>query len=149
MENNLASIWRRLVAVAIDAALILIVLRLVYLRTNTFPGLIDPRLVAFTVLFIAYEALAIFYLGATLGKRVMGILVTDRKTFETPSLVKCVVRPWTKLFFGLMIFNLAIVQFIALLFEALNLTKMLGDSRRRAIHDIVAGTVVLQENKRR
>lgn len=145
--DNYASPLRRTIAWLIDGLLVIGILRIIYLRPNTFPGLIDTRLVVVGGFFIVYEALLVYYLGSTVGKVIMGIKVADNATYGRPSLIQCFIRPWAKLFFGLAILNSVMVGFAALLFSGINFLRMVGNEDHRAIHDKVAGTIALRASR--
>lgn len=147
MDHNLASPIRRTIATLIDGLLIIVILWLVYLRPNVFPGLIDTRVLGVIVLFVVYEALAIYYLGTTLGKLLLGIKVVDLTTFERPSLLMCFIRPLAKLSFGLWAINSVFVGFISVGYTLIDFFRMLTDSDYRAVHDIVAGTLALRPHR--
>ncbi len=147
MDNNCAGPLRRSIAFLLDGLLVLVILWLVYLRPNMFPGLIDMRVLAVVVLFVVYEALATYYLGTTLGKFLLGIKVVDLTTLDRPSLLKCFIRPFAKLSFGLWVINSVFFGFVSLAYALVDFFRMLTDSDYQAVHDILAGTLALRSNR--
>lgn len=145
--DNYAGPLRRIIAWLIDGLLVIGILRIIYLRPNTFPGLIDTRLLVVEGFFIVYEALLVYYLGTTVGKVIMGIKVADGATYGKPSLVQCFIRPWAKLFFGLAILNNVMIGFAALLFSGVNFLRLVGNEDHRGIHDALARTVTLRVSR--
>jgi uncharacterized RDD family membrane protein YckC len=147
MDHNLAGPMRRSIAFLLDGVLILAILWLIYLRPNVFPGLIDTRVLGVVVFFVVYEALAVFYMGATLGKLVLGVQIVDRTTFERPALLKCFIRPLAKLSFGLWVINSALIGFLSVAFTVADFFRMLTDEDYQSVHDIVAGTLAFKSSR--
>jgi len=143
LDIDFAGPWRRVIALLIDGILMAIVLNLV-LRPNTFPGLIDLRILGAVVLYVVYEALMIHYRGATVGKMAMGVRVVDSQSSERPSLAQSLIRPWIKLLFGLVILNSSFVSLIYLIFGLANFSSIALDENRQALYDKVAKTAVLR-----
>jgi len=134
----------RIIAVLIDGFLVVLLLNVTVLKPNTFPGVIDIRTFIITAAFIVYEALMVFKLGTTVGKRIMGITVIDYLTQGKPTMKQCFFRPWVKLFFGIGIISNTFVAFMGILFSLLNLYKLSTDKEHRAIHDVIAGTLAVK-----
>ena len=147
MNHNLAGPLRRSMAFLLDGLLVLAILWLVYLRPNVFPGLIDTRVLGVIILCVGYEALTLYYFGATLGKLALGIRIVDRTTFERPSLLKCFIRPLAKLSFGIWIINSVFFGFLAFAYTLVDFFRMLTDEDYQSVHDIVAGTFALRSNQ--
>ncbi|MHB8841384.1 MAG: RDD family protein [Candidatus Aquicultor sp.] len=147
MDHNLAGLWRRSMAFLLDGLLVLGSLWLVYLRPNVFPGLIDTRVLGVIVLFVGYEALTLYYFGATLGKLVLGVRIVDHTTLERPSLLKCFIRPLAKLSFGIWVINSLFFGFLAFAYTLVDFFRMLTDEQYQSVHDIVAGTFVLRSRR--
>lgn len=146
MDNHAGSL-RRVIAWLIDGLLVIGILRMIYLRPNTFPGLIDARLLVVGGSLIVYEALLVYYLGSTIGKVIMGIRVADYATYGRPSLIQCFIRPWAKLFFGLAILNNVMISFAALLFSGVNFFRIVSNADHRGIHDKLTRTVALRTDR--
>ncbi len=144
VDYEFASPLRRAVAFSIDGLLVVLVLSLTILHPNTFSGFINIQAVIVVIALILYEGLFVYYRGSTLGKFLMGIKIVDYRTQDKPSLLKCFVRPWAKLLFGLWIINSEFVYIILLLLFAFNYLKMATDNESRAVHDKIAGTKVLK-----
>lgn len=73
--------------------------------------------------------------AATLGMRLFGIRVADAMTGAPPSLVQAIIQIIA--FYG----SVALTAWLILIFALFN-------SRRRTLHDVLAGTVVLNTEKR-
>ncbi|HEY3373782.1 MAG TPA: RDD family protein [Candidatus Aquicultor sp.] len=146
MENSYdyAGLVRRAVAFMIDLLLIIVFLRIVYFRPNTFSGIIDFRMLSIAVLIVVYETLLIYYLGATIGKLAVGVTVIDAATSERPSPTQCIIRPFAKIAFAIWTINNTFLIFIAFAFSVLNIAKSQADSEHRSIHDIAARTLVVR-----
>ena len=144
MDNSNVGPLPRIIAVLIDGLLVVLILNITFLRPNTFPGVIDLRTLIITAAFIVYEALMVFKLGTTVGKRIMGITVVDYLTQGKPTIKQCFFRPWVKLFFGIGIISNTFVAFMGILFSLLNLYKLSTDKEHRAIHDVIAGTLAVK-----
>jgi len=147
MENDYVGPLPRIIAVLIDGLLVTLILNISLLRPNMFPGVIDPRTLIITVSFIIYEALMVFYMGTTIGKRILRIAVVDHKTHGRPTIRQCFLRPWAKLFFGIGIISNTFVSFMAILFTGLNFYKLTTDTQHRAIHDVIGGTVAVKAGR--
>lgn len=147
VEDELASPWLRIGASLIDGIIITIVLNIVLLRPNTFPGFINIQALAGIVLFIVYEALLVYYKGATVGKLVFGMQVVDYRTGEKPSLMQCFLRPWAKMAFGVGMINRFLINLLVFAFYIVNFFVLLTDAEHKAIHDKIAGTAVLRANR--
>lgn len=100
---------------------------------GTPPRLTAPRALAWLaivwVAWWAYDAASVHLFGSTVGRRVTGIEVRSTSGAlpgRTPALVRTVVRTPTVLLLGL------------------GLLPMRSDRQRRALHDQVAGTVVVR-----
>jgi len=143
LDIDFAGPWRRVVALLIDGILMAVVLNLV-LRPNTFPGLIDFKILGAVVLYVVYEALMVYYRGATVGKLAMGIIVVDSQSSEKPSLIQSIIRPWSKLLFGLVILNSSLINLVFVVFGLANFSSMALDENRQALYDKVAKTAVLR-----
>lgn len=143
LDVGLAGPWRRVVALLIDGILMAVILNLV-LRPNTFPGLIDLRILGAVVLYVVYEALMVYYRGATVGKLAMGIRVVDSQSSEKPSLIQSIIRPWSKLLFGFIILNSSLVNLGFLIFGLANFSSIALDENRQALYDKLAKTSVLR-----
>lgn len=144
MESSNVGPLPRIIALLIDGLLVALVLNVTFLRPNMFPGVIDLRTLIITAAFIVYEALMVFKLGATVGKRIMGITIVDYLTQDKPTLKQCFFRPWVKLFFGIGIISNTFVSFMGVLFSLLNLYKLSTDKEHRAIHDVISGTLAVK-----
>ncbi|MCM2279335.1 MAG: RDD family protein [Oligoflexia bacterium] len=145
METRYAGFWLRLVAHLLDNALLMLAAGLVglvglgaayWLRARTesaFPP--DPvwlqvgMTAIYATLSFFYYGFAHFRYGATLGKRLLGLRVCDANTLGNPSLGQAIVR---YLAYG-------VSWFFVVGFLMAGLT-----SRKRALHDLIAGTIVIR-----
>ncbi len=143
-DYEFASPLRRAAAFLIDGFLVILILSLTILHPNTFSGIINIQAVIVVIALILYEGIFAYYCSSTLGKFLMGIKIVDHHTHKKPSLLKCFIRPWAKLLFGLWIINSEFIYIILLLLSAFNYLKMATDDEYRAIHDKIAGTEALK-----
>ncbi|MDI6816982.1 MAG: RDD family protein [Actinomycetota bacterium] len=148
MENGNVGLLPRIIALLIDVLLVALILNVTFLRPNMFPGVIDMRTLIVIAAFIIYEALMVFKLGTTVGKRIMGITVVDYLTQGKPTMKQCFFRPWVKWFFGIGIISNTFVMFMWILFSLLNLYKLTTDKEHRAIHDVIAGTLAVKATRK-
>ncbi|MEU0569023.1 RDD family protein [Nonomuraea sp. NPDC005983] len=95
-----------------------------------------PLTIAVDVLFSVYFWLQHALWGQTLGKRLCGLKVVSSATGEPPGLrlagVRALVHP-----------TLGVVPFLGVVLTLIDMLWIFGDSKRRCLHDVVAGTVVV------
>ena len=123
-----------------------------YIKLQVFPILT-------TFLPIAYSIYMHYRYGQTIGKMVMKIKVVDLSENKSISLKQAVQRDSIWIVLQLLDFvieyyrlddlhklRMTDVNNVAICWTLLQLISMLTNSKRRAIHDFVAGTVVIKEN---
>lgn len=101
------------------------------------------------------------YCGQTFGKMVMGVKIYDKSEKKLISYKQALIRdivPLSILVFlqlmalfvpnswGIFMFISFVMSFILLSWSILEIITMLFDSKKRALHDFIAGTVVLKVN---
>ncbi|MER6943643.1 RDD family protein [Nonomuraea sp. NPDC000554] len=95
-----------------------------------------PLTVAVDVLFAVYFWLQHALWGQTLGKRLCRLKVVSSTTGEPPGLrlagVRALVHP-----------ALGVVPYLGVALSLIDALWIFGDSKRRCLHDVVAGTVVV------
>ena len=125
------SLVTRVKALVIDAIVLLILFSLASILIDKFeqtPTLV--RIIVFVFAFYIYEPLFVALLGGTIGHHAIGVTV---KQIKQPTIkinpLQAIVRFITKYLLGW-------VSFLTLI----------GNKRKRAIHDLVSGSVVLYKN---
>lgn len=131
--------WLRFISHVIDTLLVLAITLppLLMIYGNSY--LIGAHKWGFWNILISYilpvVAVIVFwrYKSATPGKMVIGALVVDEKTGQPPSFMQCVIR-----YVGY------IVSFVGL---CLGFIWVAFDKKKRAWHDLMAGTVVISKKR--
>jgi len=132
---------KRVFAYLIDAILVFTVAGAVWLGMGivglaTFGLLLPLQPLAVALVPLVYHVgLIASPRAATLGMRLFGIRVTDAMTGAPPSLTQVIIQ--IVAFYG----SVALTAWLILIFALFN-------SRRRTLHDILAGTVVINSEKR-
>jgi len=128
MEEKYPQLLDRVQSTFIDGALILVLMFAFASVLEKFDDVPDwVRVVLFAALFIAYEPLCMT-LGSTLGNYLKGIRVRrSSDTTKRISLFQAIVRYPTKVLLGW-------VSFLTIN----------SNSKRRAIHDLLSGTVMIK-----
>jgi uncharacterized RDD family membrane protein YckC len=147
--------WRRFWASLIDS---LILLPLTWLAAFVFSfiGVLAPLLAGFVSVF--YYVLMHFYYGQTVGKMALKVKVVD--DFEAPiNLGQSLLRNLPQLFpvmfavsFStagntsdvLLVFLVTVIQGFLTMFSLADMIVCLANEKRRALHDFIAGTVVIR-----
>lgn len=131
-----ATFWERLLASLLDSIVQLcIFVPLAYL---VFGGaMLDPNFDAgIAGIFINWVLPALYvllfwkYKSATPGKIWMGIVIVDANTGATPDMGKLILR--------------YVGYFVCVLTLFIGFLMVLFDSRKRGLHDIIAGTLVIK-----
>lgn len=128
LDLSYPSIRRRLLSYLVDLFFIICVFMLVGVVID-FAGEAPDWLRGFILVFMLflYEPLFITIFGGTLGHQLFRMRVVDEKTYENLPFLLAVWRFVVKLFFGWLSFLTATFN-----------------SRRRAIHDLFAGSLMVQ-----
>jgi len=127
-----ASFWERFAAAFIDGLILVIPnYAIKYMIDGTLTGYGLGSLVTFVLQWLYYALLESGSRQATLGKRAMGIKVTDIEGNRI-SFGKATGRYFAKILS-------AIILFIGYL-------MMLWDDKRQTLHDKIAGTLVIGKN---
>lgn len=153
-----ATFWQRLIAWLIDCALILIVFRIIALFipntkliyilnpanavTTSLPVLFPqaPQIIKVIILIqlvhlltnYIYSTYFIHRWGQTIGKKIMGIQVISEATEKPPRLIPALIREtFAKFLSGLLLY--------------LGYLAMLLSQKKQALHDHIAGTIVIQK----
>ncbi len=165
MENRFAGFWVRFVAYVIDSILLSVIQTIVFIFAALLIGIYipfinEPETTGQFTRFVAqydyetYDFISVSFLGllgvvsvsvswlyfaiqessrkqATLGKAAMGLIVVD-ENFERISFLRATVRYFSKIIS-------AAIFYIGYIMAGLN-------SRKRALHDIIAGTYVIRRD---
>ncbi|HAS44435.1 MAG TPA: RDD family protein [Microscillaceae bacterium] len=127
-EDQYTGLLERVKAVFVDS-LVLVFSMVVFTQIfSIFEQVPDiARILAFTLIFVLYDPLCVSFFAGTLGHRVIGIQVKDVQN-ETKNIG----------------FLLALIRFtVKVLLGWISLLTITGNVKRRAIHDMVAGSVVV------
>jgi uncharacterized RDD family membrane protein YckC len=120
-----ARIWPRMKALLIDG----LVLGLVFFGAAVVGANISGAgAAAFLVWFaiwVLYDPLMVWRTGGTIGHHVQNLKVVSDRTGRNPSLLAALVRNFAKGFLGV-----------------ISLLAMAGSRRKKALHDLIAGTTV-------
>lgn len=135
-----AGFWRRYAALMLDGALVLVAYSILMRLALGFYGVDAAELSAETRQFIEtlaqaafgflYHWLMLHGLGATLGKRALGIRVVDRDTLGPLSLGQAALRT-----FG---------TYLSLLLLTIGYLMAAIDPQKRALHDRLARTLAIR-----
>lgn len=128
IENVYVGIFERVKAVVIDSIVFVFLLVAVTQLFSMFDNVPDTaRMIAFVFIFILYDPLFTSFLGGTPGHHINGIRV-KLESNQTRNII----------------LPLAILRFIIKVSLGwLSLLTVSGNSQRKAIHDMVAGSVVI------
>ncbi|MEJ6792607.1 MAG: RDD family protein [Lacinutrix sp.] len=127
-ELNHASVFKRVKAAIIDAILIMMIIYSVTLLLDGFETISgNTRGIVYTLIFLLYEPLFVSFFGASLGHIFCNLLVQkDSEKGENISL------------------PIAIIRFLIESFlDWISLLTISGDIKKKAIHDLIANTVVI------
>lgn len=156
--NNLAELKKRITAYIYDGFLLwlpLVVIIFIFLgRTVQVSALTDtialmnqlqPKLIfIFPILFL-YAGILVGKFGWTLGKRYTNIAVVRAGNFEKVNFPRAFLREGIK-------FGLHFIPYVGFLVLLVNIFLIIYSPRRQAIHDIIAGTQVINipaDNKKK
>lgn len=92
---------------------------------------------------LAYEVLCVSRWGATLGRRLTGIVVRSSATGERPDQAALIRRTFVK-WLAVMVASMPLLGQLAAAFTAVDWLWPLADPQRRALHDKVGGTEVVR-----
>lgn len=132
---------KRILAYAVDAVMVMLTAFAVWIGMGLLSiltlGLLFPlQALAVTLVPLAYHTLLIASPGAaTIGMRVFGIRVVSLLDGARPSLAQAIIQ--TIAFYGSIAMTASLVLIVALF-----------NPRRRTLHDFLAGTVVINVEKR-
>ena len=147
-QPHLASWERRLLAAAIDGALLLISALFIFSILEAFRATSDALVFLAAAGFVAYHSAALMWPELSLGRTVAGIVVLSFNGSGPPSSSQAVTRPVARLGFVAVAYglgNLVDVQWIVAVPVALELALMAHTPWRRTLVDLVAGTVVVNK----
>ncbi|MBQ4819088.1 RDD family protein [Aquimarina sp. MMG016] len=128
MENAYSGIFDRVKAVIVDSIIIIIFMIII---TDVFSSFEDvpnnARIIAFVFIFCLYDPLCTSIFGGTIGHMVNGIKVKRENNPEKNiSFLPALFRYLVKSFLGW-----------------ISLFTVMGNQKRQAIHDFLAGSVVV------
>jgi uncharacterized RDD family membrane protein YckC len=132
-EKKYPGVLDRVKAMTIDGIVVLgLILGITYVF-SLFEYVSDTaKIIAFVFIFILYDPIFTSIFGGTIGHFIFGIRV-KRKTNEMKNLI----------------FPLAILRFLVkVLLGWVSLLTVTSNEKRRAIHDYLAGTVVVYANSK-
>ena len=167
-----AGFWRRVAAFVVDFLVIVVpafVLSLVFFtdvvifNPEAATGDVQPPQgttkflvfqIAVLLLWIVYRAgLESSRFQATLGKQLLGILVTDRK-YQRASFGQCFLRGWFYWLPGIMgvvdtLLQVAMLQLVALIVSLVSCVMVAFTARKQGLHDIMVQCFVLRRSEAR
>lgn len=161
-----AGFWRRAVALVIDVLLVgvpLTAILFAFFPEQLMLEAVEPP--PLTVQFLLYQAFTIvvwlvYVAGfessryqATVGKHIMGILVTDRK-FQRAGFGQCVKRGWIYWLPGAVslidaLMHIMVLQLIAFVVVLVSCVMVAFTARKQALHDIIAHCYLIRRNEAR
>ena len=126
-ENDYPGVLARVKAVIIDG---MILLMFMVIASSVFSGLNNvpdyARIIVFILIFLLYDPILTSTIGGTIGHRIIGIRV--RKASDEKTNINII---------------LAVIRFVLKSFPGwISLLTVMGNEKRRAIHDFVAQSVV-------
>lgn len=148
---------RRIVAAIIDAVVLSVPGKAIEANMTLTPAVQAVLDNINTFLPLVYSIALHYRFGQTLGKRIMGIKVLDVSETRLPTFRQAVLRDSVWLGLEVLGLLLAVVEVGGLewlglvlvnasfLWTILEITTMLLSPKRRAVHDLLAGTVVVRE----
>lgn len=130
-EKNYPHVSDRVKAVLIDSIILVGQIVLVTYIFSIFESVPDiAKIIAFVFIFLLYDPIFTSLFGGTIGHMIMNIRVKRSKNVQKNIL-----------------FPLAIIRFIVKAFLGwLSLLTVSGNERRKAIHDMLVGSVVIYRN---
>ncbi|MEQ8365048.1 MAG: RDD family protein [Cyclobacteriaceae bacterium] len=131
-EENYPGVLMRVKAVIADSVVLLVFMIGVTFIFNKFENVNDNlRIAAFLFIFVFYDPIFTSLFGGTIGHKMNGICVRRGSNHERN-----------------VIFPLTLIRFITKAFLGwISLLTISGNEERKAIHDYLAGSVVLYEKK--
>lgn len=165
-DNRYKTFWPRLGAGFIDGILLMpfdLIDNLI-LKPSVPPKVIIPWLIVSCSIYWVYSVIMHTIVGQTVGKMIMKVKVVDLHEISTPVLPQAFLRDSIFILFecaGLVLMcyyvlksgysdNLfdetiagAIIAYAAIVWLFLEVITMLTNQKRRALHDWIAGTVVI------
>ncbi len=131
LEERYPGILDRIKAIAIDGIVIVVFMFTISYFFSLFTSVPDSaRIVAFVFIFILYDPLFTSIFGGTIGHMIIGIRV-KRESDETKNIL----------------FPIAILRFIVkATLGWISLMTVYGNLKRKAIHDYLAGSVIVYKN---
>jgi len=159
-QDKYSTFWERIAANAIDDTLLKITgFASVLFITNT-SAFNQITLIVASIFPYFYSIILHGYLGQTIGKMLMGIKVFDKDEVTPITMKQAFIRDCIPLLLAMILLILSLFGFInaetesntATIFLSiilvswtlLEIITLLFDKRRRALHDYIAGTVVLK-----
>ena len=145
-QPNLASWERRLLAGAIDAALLLVVGVFAYAALETKGSTAEALVFILACLFVVYQSASLLRPEYSLGRTVAGIVVLSFNSSAGPSVSQAIARPIVRLSLlaaAYAVGNLFYTHWLVAVPFALELALMAHTSWRRTIADLLVGTVVV------
>jgi uncharacterized RDD family membrane protein YckC len=158
--------WRRLAAGILDSALLIFVAQLLIRLATGRHGLLASLapLIGGHVAPVAYELTLLSRMGATVGKMAMGIRVLSLDETTLPTVRQAALRnivgvivalAMTGVFvgntyflqrisLGVFVAALFVLNWLVVLWFCLEFFTMWTNAKRRALHDFIAGTVVVR-----
>lgn len=157
MYNRYQTGLRRVAAAVIDALLLSVPGKAITANVALTPAGQAILEHVDTFLPLLYAIVLHYRFGQTFGKKLVGIKVLDVSETRLPSWRQAVLRDSVWLGLEVLALLLAVVDFVnleglglvlvnaSLLWTILEMATMLLSPKRRAIHDLLAGTVVVRE----
>ena len=132
MDQNFPDVSERVKAAITDSIVIgLFMLGVVYIFSNIEKVPDFARILAFIFIFVLYDPLFTSLFGATIGHMLIGIRVKRESNYEKN-----------------IIFPLAIIRFVFKAFlGVISLLTVSSHEKKKAIHDLLVGSVVLYDKK--
>ncbi|WP_133273491.1 RDD family protein [Hymenobacter radiodurans] len=145
--NNYRVGFRRVIAALFDGAVVATPLLAISANTGITEEDSVALFVASHIIPIVYSVLMHYKYGQTLGKMAVGIKVIDVSETRGISLKQAILRDsaWIVLqTFSLLSIGGSITQSASSLWALTEIITMFTNSKRRALHDFIAGTVVVR-----
>lgn len=127
-DQNYPDLFKRVKAIISDFFILLVIMIVVVLVFATFENVPDyVRGIAFLFVFVFYDPIFVSAFGGTIGHKLNGLSVKEDKNRNLNIL-----------------FHLALVRFIVKTFLGwLSLLTVTGNEKKKAIHDMMVGSIVL------
>ena len=136
---KIASIYKRMIAMAIDDFLVSILIIIAFynsfLNAKTYEELViltDKLFIFIFIVYTLYHWLFVALYGKTIGKMIVKIKVVDINTFDRPSFNRAFLR--------------SVVRNFSEMFFYLGMLYAIVDPLNRAIHDIIGRCIVVEDN---